>query len=123
MDRKLKSLLLGIHIRWETASDGSQILRQDQEFEKAFDRVIIHYENLESDTLKSFIDAAEVINWLVEHPKAEVHLGYWCVEIVSPEFEDVDYEKHDDPFSIGGAVEDFKKSKREDGWFCSWSVA
>ena len=124
MDRKIKSLLLGISLRWEDDDQGGcKVERKTEGFAEAFDRITIDYEDLEPDAFKSFLNTEDIVHWLIEHPKAEVRLGYRDVEIRSPEFEDVDYERYVVPFEIGGAVEDFSKSRMENGnWFCSWSV-
>jgi len=51
-----------------------------------------------------------------------VNLGYWQVDIHSPDFADVDFEQYDWPFGLNGAVEDFSKSQKADGWFAAWQL-
>jgi hypothetical protein len=121
MTPKLKSLLLQVSISW-TEQEFSR--RYDSEREakvtEALGRLEIDVENpsFEHDTLSEMLDSGEeVLQWLVDHPKARIMLGYWSVIIQSEEWDDVNHEAHDRPFGFRGAVENFSKERDECCWF------
>lgn len=124
MNAKTKSLLLGVSLAWADAEIGKvQDSKREEEYIKALERLTIDTDQLESSTISDMLDDPEdVIRWLVGHPKATVELSYWQVEVFSPDFDDVDFERHDPPFEFGGAVEDFTKTKFKDGWVCEWCL-
>ena len=126
MDNHIKALLLGVNLRMREADDGCGMVydaERQERLTKALDRLTLETEELRPDTLDSMLDnSEEVIEWLAEHPKANVILGYWSVSVSSPEFNDVDFEMHDTPFCMNGAVEDFSKTKSGDGWKCHWAL-
>lgn len=124
MLNKVKALLLGISVRWVEVDEGT--LKQDSERERrllsALDRLELKVDNLEPDTIsKMFDNPEEVVEWLAEHPKAEIEIGYWHVDIGSSEFSDVDWERYDHPFVMNGVVEDFVKTRNADKWGCGWA--
>lgn len=129
MSPQLKALLLGVSLKWTPDPNGGLVhdkARQDC-LTKALDRLDIDVELLEPDTIDKMLpDAEGMLEWLCQHGLATITLGYWCVRIESKDFADVDYEQHDYPFELGGAVESFAKSERvrhhasDRGWYCEW---
>ena len=125
MTPKIKSLLLGVDLGWKQAESGGHThgSKLENQQTEALGRLTIFDHNLRVDTLSSMLDSGtEVLQWLTDHPKASVSLGYWTVQINSPNFEDVDFEKHDWPFDLNGGVETFEKTKCGPGWFCAWGL-
>ncbi len=122
MDRKIKSLLLGVSLRWKK-QNGVSVQRKTEGFDEAFDRITIDTEGIEPDTLGKFLtNPEELVHWLIKHPKAKVCLGDWTVEITSDDFEDVNHEAYEHPFEISGSIEDFSKWQEDDHWVCAWSI-
>lgn len=125
MDHLVKALLLGVSLRWRDGENGVKHgdTERQHRLTEAIKRLTIHVRGLEPDTLSSMLDSGEqVLEWLHEHPKAKVVLGYWCIDIHSPEFDDVDHERFDCPFDHSAAVEDFSKTRSGDEWHCAWSL-
>ena len=126
MDDLVKALLLGVNLRYR--DDGMckvGDMKRQKRLTQALQRLTIHADELEPDTLSSMVDSGEqIIEWLVEHPKATVTLSRWQIDIESSEFNDVDYERFDCPFDHSCAVEDFGKTGNPDNgdWSCGWSM-
>ena len=128
MKPDVKALLLGVDIRFN--DQGTSDPKRKQLLTKALERLTILTDYLKPDTLSSMLDCGEeVILWLHEHPKAHVTLGYWHIELESPEFSDVDYERFDWPFGLNGAVEEYSRLLHhgadliEDCWSVCWSIS
>ncbi|MDB4490231.1 hypothetical protein N9045_01805 [bacterium] len=129
MDNQIKALLLNVDLRWRDCDDGigqTHDPERQERLTQALDRLTLHTDGLRPDTLSKMLDSGEeVIEWLAEHPKAKVGIGYWCVDITSPEFSDVDWERFDWPFGLNGAVEEFSKGwapQSGEEWECCWSL-
>ena len=124
MNTQTKALLLGVSLRWVDTGNG--VLKGDKDRQerltKALERLTLHTDNLEPDTISRMLDSGEqVLEWLHEHPQARVTVAAWCVDVESPEFSDVDHERFDCPFDHSNAVEDFQKTRDGDEWICHWS--
>ena len=125
MDYLVKALLLGIDICHRDADGFGQVhdAEREKRLTEALSRLMICTNSLRPDTLSKMLDSGEeVAQWLADHPQASVVLGYWSVELESPEFDDVDFERYDWPFGLNGAVEDFSKTRNADGWSACWSL-
>ena len=126
MNAQIKALLLGVDLRYREAEDGfGHVMDSEREerLTKALERLTIHTDGLRPDTLHKMLDSGEeVIEWLAQHPKASVDLGYWNVSLTSPDFADVDFERYDWPFGLNGAVEEFSKHQAGDEWEACWSL-
>lgn len=123
---KVKALLLGVSLHQRESEPGTKVsipIERTKLLKEALNRLTLDIEGLEPDTLGSMLgDAEEVIQWLIDHPQAKVRIGYWLINIVSPDFSDVDWERYDQPFAMEGVVEDFHKSRCKDGWECGWNL-
>ena len=125
MKAEIKALLLGVSLRYCEDSRGvkTRDTKRQERLTEAIERLTIHAENLEPDTLGSMVCNAEgILEWLAEHPKAHVALRYWTVGIRSPEFSDVGFDRYVWPFELNGAVEDFSTTQEGDEWRCGWSL-
>ena len=124
MKNATKALLLGVDLRYR--DDGTSKIcdvKRQTRLTKALERLVIHVDELQPETLSQMVDSAEeIIEWLAEHPQARVILSRWQIDIESPNFGDVDHEKHDCPFEHGCAVEDFAKTGKPGLWSCGWSL-
>lgn len=126
MTPKIKSLLLGVSLRWRVSDDGigqTSDPKRRKIFTEALERLTIEDDGLEPDTLSSMLDEPEaVVEWLIDNPKATVHLGYWRVAVWALDFKTVDFERDDWPFPLDGAIEDFSKTKSAGGWEAVWCL-